>query len=99
MDAFTLIFFLLKNKHVVVEKLLEFFIGYVDAKLLKRVEGEDLESSDVKDTNEEGSSILSHKRLVCFVDKPQEHSLVQTLGQCTNRVMDLFQRIVVQFLK
>ena len=38
LNALFLILFLLQNKHVVVEKLLQFFIGEVDAKLLQAVE-------------------------------------------------------------
>ena len=37
-NALFLVLFLLQHKHVVVEKLLQFFIGEVDAKLLKGVE-------------------------------------------------------------
>jgi len=36
-DAFLLVFFLLQDKHVVVEELLQFLIGEVDAQLLKAV--------------------------------------------------------------
>ena len=38
MNAFSLVFFLLQDKHVVVEKLLQLLIGEVDAKLLKTIE-------------------------------------------------------------
>ena len=37
-DAFLLIFFLFQYEHVMVEELLQFLIGEVDAKLLKTVE-------------------------------------------------------------
>ena len=37
-DAFLLVFFLLKDEHVVVEELLKTFVGVVDAKLLEAVE-------------------------------------------------------------
>ena len=37
-DTFLLVFFLLKNEHVVVEKLLQLLVGEVDAKLLETVE-------------------------------------------------------------
>ena len=37
-NALFLVLFLLQHKHVVVEKLLQFFIGEVDAKLLQAVE-------------------------------------------------------------
>lgn len=59
MDSFTFVFLLLKNEHVMVEKLLKFFICYVDAKLLKRVERKNLESCNVEHTNEECTSVFS----------------------------------------
>ena len=37
LDAFFLIFFLFEDEHVMVEELLELFIGEVDTKLLKAV--------------------------------------------------------------
>lgn len=37
-NAFLLVFFLLQDEHVVVEKLLQLLIGEVDAQLLKAVE-------------------------------------------------------------
>jgi Gpi18-like mannosyltransferase len=37
-NAFPLVFFLFQHKHVMVEELLKFFIGKVDAKLFKAVE-------------------------------------------------------------
>lgn len=38
LDAFLLVFLLLQDKHVVVEKLLQFLVGEVDAQLLEAVE-------------------------------------------------------------
>lgn len=80
MDTLSLVLLLLQNEHVMIEELLKLFIGDVDAKLFKRVELENLKACDVQDTDEEGTSVLCHKRLVCLVNKPQEHSFVQTLG-------------------
>lgn len=37
-DAFLLVFFLLQDKHVVVEELLQLLVGEVDAQLFKAVE-------------------------------------------------------------
>ena len=37
-DTFLLVLFLLKNEHVMVEKLLQLLVGEVDAKLLESVE-------------------------------------------------------------
>ena len=38
LDAFSLVLLLLQHEHVVVEKLLQFLIGEVDAQLLQAVE-------------------------------------------------------------
>ena len=38
LDTFTFVFFLFKYEHVVVEELLQFFIGEVDAQLFEGVE-------------------------------------------------------------
>ena len=40
------------NIHMVVKKLLEFFVTEVDADLFKRIELEDLEPGDVEDPDE-----------------------------------------------
>ena len=37
LDTFTFILFLLKNEHVMVEELLQFLVGEIDAKLLETV--------------------------------------------------------------
>merc|ERR1712227_520654 len=51
-DTFFFIFFLFKNKHVVVEELLKLFICEVDAKLFKSIEFENFETSNIEDANE-----------------------------------------------
>lgn len=89
MNSFSLVFFLFKDEHVMVEKLLQLLIGDVDANLLKGIELEDLKPCNIQYTNEESTSILGHKGLVCLFDKPQEHALVQTLCQSTNGVGNL----------
>jgi len=38
LDTFLLVFFLLKDEHVMIEELLETFIGIVDAQLFECVE-------------------------------------------------------------
>lgn len=43
-----LVFFLLQRKHVLVELLLQFLVGIINAQLLERVLLEDLESEDIK---------------------------------------------------
>ena len=52
-NPFLSVFLLLFHKHVVVEELLQTFIGIVDAELLKGIHCEDLKTSNVKYPNEE----------------------------------------------
>ena len=48
-DSFFLVLFLFKNEHVMVEELLQFLVGQVDTKLIKRVVlKEDKQYSDKK---------------------------------------------------
>lgn len=49
--TFPQVLFLFQDKHVMVEKLLQFFIAKVDAYLLEAVEVKDLEPSNVEDSN------------------------------------------------
>ena len=52
LDALMLVFFLLQCEHVLVELLLQFLVGIIDAQLLKGVLLEDFESKDIKQTDE-----------------------------------------------
>ena len=52
LDALMLVFFLLQRKHVLIELLLQFLVGIIDAQLLKGVLLEDFESKDIKEANE-----------------------------------------------
>ena len=50
-NALSDIFFLLQDKHMVVEELLQLFIAEVDANLLKTIVVKDLKTSNVEATN------------------------------------------------
>ena len=52
-DTFLLVFFLFKNEHVMVEELLETFVGVIDAQLFKSVEIENFETGNIEHTTEE----------------------------------------------
>lgn len=52
MQTFSHVFFLFKYKHVMIEKLLQFFVAKVDAHLLEPVEVEDLEAGNVQHSDE-----------------------------------------------
>ena len=83
-NAFLLVLLLFQHEHVVVEELLQFLIGEVDAQLLKAVEIKDLKASDVQDTNEVLPGLLGIQLLVDANNHPQEHLLIDSLCQSTN---------------
>ena len=75
-DTFSLVFLLLEDEHGVVEELLQFLVGVVDAELLKRVEFEDLETGHIQDTDEGSTLPLgSVQRSVDAAHQPAEHAL------------------------
>jgi len=65
---------------VQVEELLETLVGVVDAELLERVVLEDLETSDIEDTDEVIRN-LNLKGLVELLNNPQEHTTVESLAK------------------
>merc|ERR1719376_1531107 len=83
MDTFTFVFFLLKDEHVVVEELLKFFVGEVNTKLLESVELENLETSDVKYTDEVVSRQVGFQSDVQAHDDPVEQVLVRCFCKST----------------
>mmetsp|Transcript_13467 Transcript_13467/g.20804 ORF Transcript_13467/g.20804 Transcript_13467/m.20804 type:complete len:1191 (+) Transcript_13467:1954-5526(+) len=88
LDLFALVFFLLQLEHVVVEELLEPFVGVIDAKLLEAVLLENLETSNIQHTDE-GRGIRASQNLVHSVDNPQETTVVDLLGEGITRVNGL----------
>merc|ERR1712223_1123395 len=81
------IFLLLEGEHVLVEELLELLIDIVDTDLLEAVVVEDLETSNIQDTN---IGDLLHggvaQGLVTLVDNNSEGSLVDGTGNTRDRV-------------
>jgi hypothetical protein len=72
-DTFFLVFFLFKDEHMVVEELLEFFVGEIDAQLFEGVETENFKTGDIQTTDEEGSWQVSGKSFVTlFSNKVKE---------------------------
>ena len=53
LDTFTLVLFLLQDKHMMVEELLQLLVGKVDTQLLKGIELENFETGNIENTNEE----------------------------------------------
>ena len=52
LNALLLVLFLLESEHVLVELLLKLLVRVVDAQLLERVLREDLETKDIKQSDE-----------------------------------------------
>ena len=50
--TFFFVLFLLQNKHMMIEKLLQLFVGVIDTKLFESVEFKDFEAGDVENSNE-----------------------------------------------
>merc|ERR1712142_1442788 len=89
LDTFSLVLFLLLDEHVVVEELLETLVGVVDQKLLQHVELENLETSDVQDTDEVLPGIGGVQRVVDKGDDPVKHTGEEGLGSGRNGEVDL----------
>ena len=53
--TFSHVLFLFQNKHVMVEKLLQFFVAKIDANLFEAVVLENFKSSNVQNSNETNS--------------------------------------------
>jgi len=94
-DTFTLVFFLLKDEHVVVEELLESLVGVVDAKLLESVELENFETSDIEDTDKVVSGKIGGQSSVDDRDQPLEKSVERGLDDSTNGVVDLLDGLTL----
>merc|ERR1719336_3138364 len=81
------VLFLLKGEHVLVEELLELLVDVVDTDLLEAVVVEDLETSNIQDTN---IGYLLHsgvaQGLVTLVNNNSEGSLVDGTSNTRDRV-------------
>merc|ERR1719410_1446144 len=78
------IFFLLHNKHVVVEELLQLLVDKVDGNLLKTVVLENLEAGNIEHSAEVG--LLEggiNEGVVTLDDEPLEHAVKDGTGNTT----------------
>ncbi len=81
-----------------IEELLEFFVGVIDAELLETVELEDLKASDIQDANETGSLSLGAVQWpVDPGDDPLEQALVHSLADGLDGELDLFLKFKFYF--
>ena len=67
------ILFLFQNEHVMIEKLLKFFIAKIDAQLFKAIEVKDLKSSNVQNTNK--SNPEKHKYIIHVIKYVRENKI------------------------
>lgn len=79
------VLFLFHSEHVLVELLLKFLIGIVDAKLLKGILFEDLKAKDIQETDEfelgGGLSLhLFRNGTIYALDKPVEKFSIDDLS-------------------
>ena len=74
LDTFTLVLFLLKDKHVVVEELLETLVSVVDAQLFEGVEVENFETGNIEHTTEEAAWQVSSQGTVDNLDQVIEET-------------------------
>jgi hypothetical protein len=88
-DTFFFVFFLFKDEHMVVEELLEFFVGEVDAQLFESVESKNFKTGDIEATDKEGSWKLGGKSFVTVLSNEVEQSFEDGFGQGTSGVSDL----------
>merc|ERR1712198_86365 len=89
LDALSLVLFLLLDKHVVVEELLETLIGVVNQKLLQDIELKDLKASDVQDTDEVLPGVGGVQGVVDKGNNPVKHTGEEGLGSGRNGEVDL----------
>merc|ERR1719270_722987 len=95
-NTFLDILFLFNNEHVVVEELLELFIDKVDGDLLKSVVLKNFKTSNVKHSTKVGLLQCSiDKCVVTLLNKPLEHTVIDTSGNTSNSVGGLLASLTL----
>ena len=95
LDTFTLVLFLLKDKHVVIEELLETLVGVVDAKLLESVEVENFETGNIEHTTEETLWQISTQGAVDNLDQVIEETTEGSLSNGGEGVVTLVNSLTL----
>jgi len=78
-----------------VEELLKFFVGVVDAQLFESIEFEDFETSNIEDTNEKVSWEVSGEGTVSTCDNPIEKTLEDGFTDGTKGIDDLWASLTL----
>lgn len=71
--------FLFQRKHIMIEEFVQFFVGIIDAKLFKRIDGKIFEAENVQNAKEPGRVIAWIDASVDVTDEPCKRSWVQSL--------------------
>lgn len=88
-DTLASVLLLLQHEHVMVEELLQLFVGEIDAQLFKTVEVKDFETGNIQYTDEVLTLLLCVQGFVQLLHHPLEGSVEHGLGQSTDGVRDL----------
>merc|ERR1719447_2207878 len=89
LDTLALVLFLLLNKHVVVEELLETLIGVVDQKLLQHIELKNLKTGNVQDTDEVLPGVGGVQGIIDKGNNPVKHTGEEGLASGRDGEVDL----------
>ena len=75
--TFSHVFFLLKDKHVMIKKLLQFLVAEIDAQLLKSIVIKNLKASNIQHSNELNPfHCWIHKGFITLLNNKLESSLI-----------------------
>merc|ERR1712142_1271565 len=91
LDTFSLVLLLLLDEHVVVEELLETFVGVVDKELFQDIELKDLKAGNIQDTDEILPGVGRVERVVDKGNDPIEHTGKERLRSGGNGESHLLQ--------
>lgn len=89
-DVFPSVFFLFQNEHRMIEKLLQLFIGVINAQLFEGVQLENFETGDIEYADKRGTlTFASIERFVDTGDNPFEHTFVDRFGDRFDSIVNL----------
>ena len=93
--SFSFVFFLFQNEHVMIEKLLKFFVSIVDTKLFKRVKIKNFESGNIQNTDEKGTLGIITKSSVYDRNKPVKKTFETSLRKSSEGVDNLINSLAL----
>lgn len=63
-----------------IEKLVQFFVGVIDAQLFERIDGEIFETEYIEDAEKSGRILAGVRTRIDVVYQPRESSRIQRFG-------------------